>query len=151
MPSCCENFSTAKSIISRLRKLFRGPHEGVAGAPGSLIAIGEDQISQTAEPSSPPPSVNENAEQRPVGGVQWDQPPLPPNCSRLNLGDVEIPGDHPTRAGAFTDVWDGSLDGGRVVIKSYRIYSTGDPTQARMVRFRWISLNTSDSSATEVL
>ena len=67
--------------------------------------------------------------------IQQDQPPLPPSCIRLWSGDVKILNALPFSAGPFADVWDGSLANDRVVVKSYRIYSTVDPTQARMVRF----------------
>jgi hypothetical protein len=137
MRSCCEKFFAAKSIVSRLRKLFRrrGQNRGSAATAPDESSIGTP-ISQTAErPSSP--TVDEDPEPRLADAVRCDEPPLPPNCSRLQPEDVKILGDRPARAGAFTDIWDGSLAGERVAIKSYRIYSTTDPTQARMVRIRW--------------
>ena len=74
-------------------------------------------------PPSPNPTVNEDDDQQ-------NQPLLPSVCTRLGSEDISIVGDHPARCGAFADVWDGSLAGSRVVIKSYRTYST----QARTVR-----------------
>jgi len=143
MASYCKRFFTAKSIILCLRKLLRKPRRNSGGTvlvPDERpIVVDEDQISRTAEPSPPPPpnpSVNEDSEPRLADAVEWHQPPLPPNCSRLRPGDIEILGNRPARAGSFADVWDGSLAGTRVVVKSYRVYSTVDPTHARMVRFR---------------
>ena len=74
-------------------------------------------------PPSPNPTANEDDDQQ-------NQPLLPSVCTRLGSEDISIVGDHPARCGAFADVWDGSLAGSRVVIKSYRTYST----QARTVR-----------------
>ena len=137
MRSCCEKFFAAKSIVSRLRKLFRrrGQNRGSAATAPDESSI-RTPISRTAErPSSP--TVDEDPEPRLADVARWDEPPLPPDCSRLQSEDVKILGDCPARAGAFTDIWDGSLAGERVAIKSYRINSTTDPTQARMVSFRW--------------
>jgi len=129
---------SAISIVCRLRKLFRRHRQG-RGAPAErLIVVDPDQVSQTAEPSSPPPgpspSVDGNSGPQLVDDIQQDQPPLPPSCSRLQLGDIEILDEHPSCAGAFANIWNGSLAGDRVVVKSYRIYSTVDSTHARMVR-----------------
>ena len=100
------------------------------------IAADTDHASQTADPP-----VNEDSlsERRSTGGVLQDPPRLPPNCGRLNSEDITTPGNYPRRAGSFADTWDGYLGGSvRVVIKSYRLYSTDDPTYdsavIRMVR-----------------
>lgn len=132
---CCKILS-AMSIVCRLRKLFRRHRRSRGESTEMLIAVDPDQVSQTAESSSPPPSpsVDQDREPRFVDDIQQNQPFLPPSCSRLHAEDIKILGDHPSSAGAFTDIWDGSLAGDRVVVKSYRIYSTVDPTQARMVR-----------------
>jgi len=124
---------TANSIVSRLRKLLRGlRHRKSRRAALASEVVYRDRISQSAEASG-----NEDSQPPPTGVVQQDQPSLPPNCSRLLSGDIEILGNHPARSGAFADVWEGSLAGGRVVIKSYRRSTTTDPIQARMVRFSW--------------
>ena len=147
MPSCWKKFFPAKAI-SRLRRLFFRPRQDegrVARASEEnliLIVVDEDQISQTAEDALPPPSTasqpNEDSEPQLAEAVQRGQPLLPPNCSELQPEHIEILGNFPTRSGAFADVWDGSLAGTRVAIKSYRTYSATDPTQARMVRSRWL-------------
>ena len=133
MASRCKTF--AKSVITRLRKLFRKlRHEGrTARAPDeNLIVVDGARISQTAE-DAPPPSPNPTANE---DDDQQNQPLLPPVCRRLGSEDISVVGDHPARGGPFAEVWDGYLDGDRVVIKSYRTYSTIDCTPTRMVRFR---------------
>ena len=140
MALCGMRFFSAKSITSRLRKLFRRPRRNsvraaVTPEEGS-IAADTDHASQTADPP-----VNEDSlsERRSTGGVLQDPPRLPPNCGSLNSEDITTPDNHPRRAGSFADTWDGYLGGTvRVVIKSYRLYSTDDPTYdsavTRMVR-----------------
>ena len=132
MPSCHKQFFAAKLIISRLRKLFRRPcqNERAAQAPDkNLIAVVDGGHPQTAEHTPPPPNPTANEDD-----VRRDRPLLPPDCRILRSGDINVLGGHPARGGAFADVWDGSLAGSRVVIKSYRTYSAIDSTQARMVR-----------------
>lgn len=131
MPSC--KILSAKSVIRALCKLFRRPRQNGGASHESLVD--EGQGSETAK-ESPPSPVDDDFEPRVADAVRQYQPPLPPSCSRLRSGDVRILGDYPSRAGAFADVWDGSLAGDRVVIKAYRIYSTADSTQACMVRLR---------------
>lgn len=123
----------ARSIILRLSRRSRQVSVGEALASDeNWIMVDGDQISQTAEPP-----VDEGSEPRPLDAIQQNEPPLPPSCNRLHPDDIEIFTNLPSRAGAFTDVWEGSLAGDRVMIKSYRLYSTIDPTPARMVKFRW--------------
>ena len=133
MAWCFERIFVAEPIIPCLRRLFRRSPLGQAAVREGLASdesLTEDRTSQIAEPP-----VDEDFEPRPTDAVQHGQPPLPPNCNRLCPGDIEISGILPARAGPFTDVWDGSLAGERVVIKSYRLHSTTDSTHARMVRF----------------
>lgn len=126
--------SAVNSTISSLYKSFRRPFQNkgrTARAPDeNLISVDAGQIPQTAEGTSPPhnPTANEDY-------VQQNQPLLPPDCRRLCPEEVDIADYHPPRGGLFAEVWDGYLDGDRVVIKSYRTYSTVDSTPARMVRF----------------
>ena len=125
--------------IRYLRKLFPRSRRGIVEARVALdetrSSVDADRASQTADSDSEVSTVNsEDTEPQPADTVA--QPYLPDSCSRLNSGDVKVHGSHPVRAGAFADVWDGSLDGVPVVIKSYRLYSATDSTIARIVRFR---------------
>ena len=47
---------------------------------------------------------------------------LPPTHGWLNPADIKITGKHPVAAGGFADIWDGVLDGRRIIVKSYRCY-----------------------------
>ena len=135
MRFCGKKIFAARSIIPRLRKIFRRSRQVSAretlASDESWTVVDADQISpQTAES---PVDVDEP---RPADAVRQDEPLLPPGCGKLRSEDIEIFYTLPNRAGAFADVWDGSLAGDRVVIKFYRLYSATDSTQARMVRFR---------------
>lgn len=72
-------------------------------------------------------------EPQPADAVQQDGPTLQPNCSRLRSEDIEIFHSRPIYVGAFADVWEGSLAGARVAIKSYRFYSMVDDGDAEAV------------------
>ena len=124
--------SLVKPITRCLRKLFRRSWQNTARAglapDDDWITVEADDASQTAEVPA-----NEVILPQPADVVV--RPTLPQDCYRLNPEDIVIYGDHPVRAGAFTDVWEGSLDGAPVVIKSYRIYSADDPTPALIVIF----------------
>lgn len=135
--------------ISRLRKLLcklrRDERRAACTSDGSLTSIVVDadrarpQTAEHTQPPPPAPSVNEDPEPQLAEDVQRNLSLLPPSCSELQPEYIEILGDLPARAGAFANVWDGFLrvTKTRVVIKSYRVYSTTDNTQARIVRFRW--------------
>ena len=126
----CKKIPLVKPIARCLRKLFRRSRQNTTRADlapdEDWITVEADDTSQTAEAPA-----NEDIPPQPAGVVV--QPTLPPDCHRLNPEDIVIYGDHPARAGAFADIWDGSLDGAPVVIKSYRIYSADDPTPALIV------------------
>ena len=130
---------SVRSIVCRLCKSLRRRRQRGGASEESLIVVDVDQVSQTAESSSPPPSpsVDEGSGPRHADDIQQAQPPLPSSCNKLQPGDVKILGNLPSRAGAFADVWDGDLAGDPVVVKSYRTYFTTDSTQARMVRHCW--------------
>lgn len=125
-----KSFATGP-ITSHLRLLFRRFRQGPVRKPlgpdeSRIIVVDIDHASRTVDASV-------DAESQPQGVVLQVQSLLPPECPKLNPGDVVIHGDRPARAGSFADVWDGTLDGVRVVIKSYRLYSTADPTHPCMV------------------
>ena len=140
MASRCGRF-VLKSI-RYLRKLFPRSRRGIVEARVALdetrSQVDADHASQTADPDSEV-STNDSEDTEPQLADTVTQPCLPDGCSRLNSGDVKVHGNHPVRAGTFADVWDGSLDGAPVVIKSYRLYSATDSRVARIVRFRWHS------------
>lgn len=138
MALCGTKFFSVKSITSCFRKLFRrsrrNPVRAAVTPEEGSIAADTDHASQTADPPD-----DSHSERRSADDVLQESPRLPPNCGRLNSEDITIPGDHPRRAGSFADTWDGYLDGNvRVAVKSYRLYSTNDPTYdstfTRMVR-----------------
>ncbi|KAF9645215.1 kinase-like protein [Thelephora ganbajun] len=56
-------------------------------------------------------------------------------CRWLSPGDVKLLDGKPMAAGGSADIWEATHDGRRVVVKSYRYYTTFDPTQT-IVRFQ---------------
>jgi prephenate dehydrogenase len=60
---------------------------------------------------------------------------LPSTCRWLGPEIVEIVGGHPMAAGRFADIWEGKHNGRKVVLKSYRCYTSFDVAQVVAVRF----------------
>jgi len=60
-----------------------------------------------------------------------------PTCSSLGPGDIKIVGEHPVAAGGFADVWEGTYDGRKVVLKSYRCYVLFDVVNVVAVRYNY--------------
>lgn len=54
---------------------------------------------------------------------------LPFTCPWLGPKDVNPVGEHPIAAGGFTDVYEATYDGRRVILKSYRLYVSFDVAQ----------------------
>ena len=137
MQLCGKKIPVPRFIILRLRKLFRGSRQVsvretlASDESWTAVDVDGDLMPQTAESS-----VDEDSEPLLAASVYRDEHLLPLDCAKLGSADVEIFTTLPNRAGAFTNVWNGSLAGDRVVIKSYRLYSAEDFTHARMVRFR---------------
>lgn len=135
MASYRKEFFSAGSIVSYFRTLFgrsrQNPAKVALESDKCWTIVDTDRASRDVGES-----VNEDTGPQPSAAFLQVQPPLPPECRRLSSKDIVIYGDHPARSGIFTDVWDGSLDGAPVVIKSYRLYSTADSTNICMVRSR---------------
>lgn len=136
MTSYRKKFFAAESIILYLRMLLPGSCKNTVRetlwSDEARTLVDTDRASQTTDRAT-----DEDTEAQSTGAVLPFQLRLPPDCHRLNPGDIVILDNHPARAGAFADVWDGSLDGARVVIKSYRLASTTSPKYPSMVRFYW--------------
>lgn len=59
---------------------------------------------------------------------------LSSTCRWLDPGDVEIFGEHPVAAGGFANIWEGTHDGRKVALKSYRCYESFDAADVVAVR-----------------
>ena len=57
--------------------------------------------------------------------------PLPATYGWFNPTDVSITGKHPVGAGGFANIWEGVLNGRKVIVKSYRCYLLFD--RARII------------------
>jgi len=56
-------------------------------------------------------------------------------CHWLDPEEVKVVGEHPIAAGGFANVWEGTHDGRKVVLKSYRCYVSFDVTTVAAVRY----------------
>lgn len=59
---------------------------------------------------------------------------LPANCASFQGDEVIIVGNTPIQAGGYADIWEATLDGHNVILKSYRSYETGDIESTSRVR-----------------
>ena len=59
---------------------------------------------------------------------------LPYACHWLGPEDIEIVGERPMGAGGFADIWEGTHNGRKIVLKSYRCYISFDAAQVVAVR-----------------
>ena len=62
---------------------------------------------------------------------------LPSACRWLGPGGIKLVGEHPIAAGGFANIYDATLDGRKVALKSRRCYESFDVTQAVAVRCRY--------------
>ena len=58
----------------------------------------------------------------------------PSTCRWLGPGELKIVSEHPIAAGGFSNVWEGTHDGRKVVLKSYRCYVSFDVANVVSVR-----------------
>jgi len=59
---------------------------------------------------------------------------LPSTCHRLDPLDVKLTGERPIAAGGFANIWEGTHDSRKIVLKSYRCYVSFDAALAVAVR-----------------
>lgn len=59
---------------------------------------------------------------------------LPPPYRLLDPEDVKLVGEHPIAAGGFADIWEGTHDGRKVVLKSFRRHMSFGLAQVIAVR-----------------
>jgi len=74
------------------------------------------------------------AYQRYVLVAQGLRSSLPSTHRWLHQGDLRIIGEHPVAAGGFANIWEGVLNGRKVMVKSYRCYVLFDHVQVISVR-----------------
>lgn len=96
-----------------------------------LFSCCSSQSENTAypSPSNPPPVPlidNDLPYERYSETVRQLRPLFPSACTSLKPGEVKVVGDTPIGAEGFADIWEGTLDGHRVIQVSYRCYETGD-------------------------
>ena len=60
--------------------------------------------------------------QRYVQMAQGIRSSLSPTHNWVNSADISLTGEHPAAAGGFANIWEGVLNGRKVVVKSYRCY-----------------------------
>jgi len=86
--------------------------------------------------SSPTPGLDDACLSQRYAQMAWGfLLSSPPACHWLGPGEVRIIGEHPIAAGGFANVWEGTHDGRKVVLKSYRCYLSFDVTNVVAVRY----------------
>jgi len=88
-------------------------------------------------PSNPPPVplIDKNLPyERYSETVRQLRPLFPSTCTLLKPGEVKVIGDTPIGAEGFADIWDGTLNGHRVIQVAYRCYETGEVEHIFRVR-----------------
>lgn len=66
--------------------------------------------------------------------VRQLRPLFPPTCTFLEPDDVAVVGDVPIGAGSFADIWEGTANGRRILLKSYRRHEYCDIERLFRVR-----------------
>ena len=90
------------------------------------------QIQVTSSPTS---NLNDVALlQRYAQIVQDLRSSLPSSCCWLGPEDVKLVREGPIEAGGFANIWEAAYNGRRVVLKSYRCYTSFDVAQVAAVR-----------------
>jgi hypothetical protein len=126
-----------KRLISRLRPIFR-PERGYS-------TVGEHPTPQSLHRSSLPPHPEARGSpvpdlDNPLLSQHYARlalellPTLPSPCCLLGLEDFKLVSEHPIAAGRFANIWEGTYEGRKVVLKSYRCYVLFDVAQASAVR-----------------
>ena len=60
---------------------------------------------------------------------------LPFPCRLLGPEDIKLVGKYPIAAGRFADLWEGTYNGTKTVLKSYRCYVSFDAARVIAVRY----------------
>jgi hypothetical protein len=140
-------------FLSRLRTLLGGRYL-VAGEHPSPQPLDRLPAPPRLEVRGlPTPHTDDTPPSQRYAQIVQDLRSSLPFASRwLSPEDVEIVGEHPIGAGGFADVWEGTHGGRKVVLKSYRCYTSFDVVQIIAVRCTptYVVYNT-DCSFVEVL
>ena len=126
-----------KRLISRLRLILHPERV--------YLAVGEHPTPQSLHRPSLPPqfeargSPASDLENSPLSHRYAQMArellsSLPPPCCLLGPEDFKLVGEQPIAAGRFANVWKGTYEGRKVVLKSYRCYELFDVVQVAAVR-----------------
>lgn len=132
----------SQRLVSHLRTILRSQDDG---EEGEQLIVGERSTPQSLHrPSlplqleasgSPAPDLdNLPLSQHYAQMVQEPLSSLPSSCRLLGPEDFKLVGEHPIAAGRFANVWVGTYQGRKVVLKSYRCYMSSDVAQLITVR-----------------
>jgi hypothetical protein len=135
----------SEHFISRLRPIPRPERE--------CSAVGEHPTPQSLRRPSLPPHLEDRGSpapdlDNPLLSQRYTQmvrellPSLPFPYRLLGLEDLKLVGEHPIAAGRFANVLEGTHEGRKVVLKSYRCYVLFDVAQVTAVRCNRCSCST---------
>jgi len=140
------------ALLSRLRALRRGK-SSITGEDSSLQPLHRlSVVPQCKIGSSPAPEPDDiPISQRYAQMAQDPRSSLPSACRRLDPEDVDLFGENPIAAGGVANIWEGTHNGHKVALKSYRCCASSDVAQVVEVRYNRSPYRVySDSSFAEV-
>lgn len=121
---------TLMSPLFRFRALRRGESSPVRGHPSPQSLHRPPAPPLLEGRSLPIPEMNDiSLSRRYTQDVHDLQLSLPSGCRRLGPEDFVIVGRHPMAAGESAEIWAGTLDGRKVVLKSHRHCRSSDVGQ----------------------
>ncbi|KAF9644623.1 kinase-like protein [Thelephora ganbajun] len=114
-------------LLSQVCALYRGESSDIEEHSSPQLLVG----------GLPTPDLNDPTLSRHYTRMAQDSLRSPTSFVRhwFSPEDVKLVGGKPIAAGGFTDIWEATHDGRRVVLKSYRYYVTSDVAQVA-ARFR---------------
>jgi len=142
--SVFNRLATKRALVSRMSALFI--LRVLSLLPTRRTRVRREKVVPTMHSADPSPSKSSSDSLVPSTTVVRERqdyyeiaqplrPLLPAACNRLEPDDVLIIDTSPFSSGSFSDVWQGSLQGQLVAVKSLRLYSSPefDPAEVGIV------------------
>jgi len=112
-------------ILSRFGAIRRGESSVTGERPPPQPLRHLAALSRPEVECSPTPDLNDKSLVQRYGQLVQDlRSSLPSTCRGPE--DINLIGKHPIAAGGFADIYEATLDGRKVVLKSYRCYESFD-------------------------
>ena len=122
---------TLMALLSRLRAIRRGEHSAAREQSSPQLPHSLPVLSRLGAGNSPTPDLDgvSSPSRRFTQLAQDLRISLPSTCHWLEPADVDLIGERPMAAGEFSNIWEGTHDGRKVVLKSHCYATLSDVTQ----------------------